>query len=344
MQTAQSSPKISLDLVYEFLLQNAAEGILMIGLDGRLRHINPAAAAMLRLEADQQIGQPIQALIGHNMPLKRLLTPHGPRYVEVRLPNERLATGIAEDIGDLRTVLLHDVTEQRELDSRREALVKTIAHDLRNPLNAVAGYADLVQSLGELNPQQGKFLLRIQQTTQKLYELAAKLVDLSWIEAGMPLAHVPVELTSLTREVMRELSYEAYRKQLSIVNSIPNELPPVMGDPLRLKQTIYNLLDNAIRYTLEPNRSVVIHAWHQEHEVHYTVADRGIGILPSDQDKIWDRMWRSTDERVRDISGGGVGLAFVRTIIQRHGGRITLESTIEEGSVFTFHLPVIRER
>ncbi|HLA43517.1 MAG TPA: ATP-binding protein, partial [Aggregatilineales bacterium] len=140
---------------------------------------------------------------------------------------------------------------------------------------------------------------------------------------------------------MHELSYIAHKQQMIIVNSIPDELPYVIGDPQRLKQTIYYLLDNAIRYSLDGG-NVVIHAWHQGDEVHYTVADQGIGIHSGEIDKIWDRMWRSNDERVRDIPGGGIGLSYARTIIIRHGGAIWAESEPGEGSTFTFRLPLSR--
>jgi two-component system, OmpR family, sensor histidine kinase ResE len=273
--------------------------------------------------------------------LIRILNLNGPAQMDVRLPGNRLATGVAARIEDKRVVLLNDVTEQRELESRREALEKVISHDFRNPLNALAGYADLVIKSGELNPQQEKFMTRIHQTTTKLYEMASKLIDLAWLEAGMPLQHLPVEIAGLTREVMGELSREAQRRNITIINSIPDELPYVMGDPKRLKQTIHNLLDNAIRYSNEGG-NVVVHAWHQDDNVFYTVADQGIGISEEEQEKIWDRMWRSSDERVREIPGGGIGLVFAKTIIKRHGGTIQVESDLGEGTTFTFCLPLTR--
>jgi signal transduction histidine kinase len=85
---------------------------------------------------------------------------------------------------------------------------------------------------------------------------------------------------------------------------------------------------------------VVVHAWHQDTDVYYTVADQGIGISEDDLEKIWDRLWRSADERVREIPGGGIGLAFARSIIKRHGGSISVESDLNEGSTFTFSLPL----
>lgn len=331
-----------MDSIYEFIFRNAAEGIVVVSRHNDLVHLNPAAVSLLGIDTDTSLGRPIKEVFVGSPPLIRLLTYGGATtQLDVRLPQDRLATGIAADIGDQRVLLLHDVTERREIESRREALVKAIAHDLRNPLNAVAGFAHLVEKMGDLNPQQQKFLLRVKQTTNKLYEMAAKLVDLAWIEAGMPLEHVPVELMRLTREVMKELSGEARRKQITIVNSIPDELPAVMGDPKRLKQTIYNLLENAIRYSPEKT-NVVIHAWHQGDEVYYTVADQGFGIEENEQDKIWDRLWRSNDERVREIPGGGIGLSFARIILKRHGGTIEVESELNEGTTFTFRLPLTR--
>jgi signal transduction histidine kinase len=330
-----------LDSPFDFIFRQAAEGILAANSEQVLVNLNPAAVSLLNLNPAASLQQPIQSLFRHNPKLIRLLTVGGPASLDIPLPNDRLAAGTGGDVLNGRLVILHDVTEQRDLDSRREALSRAIAHDLRNPLNAISGYANLVASLGDLNEQQKKFSQRIQQTTNKLYEMSAKLVDLAWIEAGMPLQYIPVELAGLTREVIRELATEAAHKQVSIINSIPDELPNVIGDPKRLKQTIYNILDNAIRYSHEGG-NVMIHAWHQGEQVYYAIADQGIGIREDEQAKVWDRLWRSADERVRDIPGGGIGLCFAHIIIRRHGGDIQLESQLDHGTSVTFHLPLTR--
>jgi signal transduction histidine kinase len=323
-----------------FLFQFAAEGVLVVNPEGVLLAINPAAQHLLAITEEACLGQPVQQSLKKHPMLLRLLIQRGPTNGDVPLPKGRLATGVAVDLPTGRAVLLHDVTEQRDLESRREALVKTIAHDLRNPLTALSGYATLIGSTGHpLEEGQQKFLLRIQQTTQKLYEMAAKLVDLSWIEAGMPLQFVPVELAHLTRQAIQQLSSEARQKQVIIVNSIPDALPSVMGDPMRLKQTIFNILENAIRYSHQGG-TVVIHAWHQGSWVFYAIRDQGLGISEEEVDRVWDRMWRSNDERVRGIPGGGIGLCFAKIIISRHSGQIELSSQLDEGTTVTFRLPV----
>lgn len=343
----EQDPSIMQDHAYgmnplqEFIFLHAGEGILIVSGAGFLLQMNPATAAMLQISPEVALGRAVRETFRHNPQLVRLLSPGGPEQLDVRLPADRLATGLAADIEGERVILLNDITERYDLESRREALIKAISHDLRNPISAVGGYAELVHKFGDLNAQQDKFITRIRQTTNKLYELTATLVDLAWLEAGMPLKHIPVELIELTRAAMQELSYEARKNSVSIVNSIPDELPAVMGDPRYMKLVIYNLIDNAIRYSLNSG-NVVIHAWHHIDKVFYTVADQGIGISEDDQLKIWDRMWRSADDRVRDIPGGGVGLCFVQTVIRRHGGEIEVESALDEGTTFTFFLPLTR--
>jgi signal transduction histidine kinase len=233
------------------------------------------------------------------------------------------------------------VTEKRVLDDRREALAKAIAHDLRNPIAALTGFADLVNRVGPLNEGQQKFLTRIRQTSSKLHDMIVSLVDLAWIEAGMPLAHVPIRLDELIDQTVRELSVYAQRKQLGIAVSLQKPLPIVMGDPERLKMVVYNLLHNALIYSLT-EQNIVIHAWGDDHELFCSVADRGIGIAPHELDLVFDRMYRARDERVLTIAGGGLGLTVARTIIRRHGGEIRASSILNEGSTFMFSLPTVQ--
>jgi signal transduction histidine kinase len=115
-----------------------------------------------------------------------------------------------------------------------------------------------------------------------------------------------------------------------------------MGDPERMHLVVYNLLNNAVLYS-EEEQSIVIHAWSDEQEVYCSVADRGIGISDDELDQIFDRMYRSRDERVREIPGGGIGLTISKTIIERHGGDIWAASTLNEGSTFTFVLPTAKK-
>lgn len=198
-----------------------------------------------------------------------------------------------------------------------------------------------MQRVGPLNDQQQKFLTRIRQTSSKLHDMIVSLVDLAWIEAGMPMAHVPIRLNELIEDTVRELAVLAQRKRQGIAISVQKPLPIVMGDPERLRLVVYHLLHNAITYSpVEEN--IVIHAWGDDHALFCSVADRGIGIPPQEVDLVFDRMYRARDERVLSVAGGGLGLTVARTVIRRHGGDIRASSILNAGSTFTFSLPTVQ--
>ncbi len=333
------TPENDRDFQLDFLFQTAAEGIMLIGADGVLVRLNPAAAAMFALGPDA-VGRQAADVLAAYPDLARLCSATGEQQADVALPHKRIALAASADRpGGGRIVLLHDVTERTNIDSRRQALLRQVAHDFRNPLNALSGYADLVARFGELNAQQRHFLGRVAQTADKLYDLAETLVDLAWVEAGMALEHRPVELAHLIRAVARGLAPEAALREVTIVTSVQDPVPSVIGDPGRLKQAIRFVLENGVRYS-HPGGNVAVHAWQNGARVYCSVGDQGIGIRADDMDRIWDRMWRADDERVHAVPGGGIGLTFARAIVERHGGRIWAESELDAGTTVTFMLPL----
>ena len=204
-----------------FLFQTAAEGILITQADGYLTRLNPAAAAMFELTPGKALGEHTAILFKLYPDLIRLCNAPGELQIDVTLPHKRLATGVGVDQpGGGRIVLLHDITERAALDSRREALIRQIAHDFRNPLNAVDGFADLVGKFGPLTAEQTKMLQRVRQTAQKVYGLAETLVDLAWVEAGMALEHRPFGLASLIHDAIEELKPEARTRDITLVFSL----------------------------------------------------------------------------------------------------------------------------
>ncbi len=327
--------------VYDFLFRTTADGLLIADTNMKLTLLNPAAAAMLGVTAEDVVGKSPKEVFNKNQLLLNLFLREGNQKLTVRMPRRRIAIGIAETLeSGERVVLLQDVTESHNLDTRREQLSKTIAHDLRNPLAAIDGFADLVARFGTLNPQQQKYLLRLKQTSSKLHDMIGSLVNLAWIEAGMPLEHSPIRLDALIQKAVKNLEDLAKQHKVGIAVSVQTPLPVVMGDAERLQLVVHHLLHNAILYS-DPEDNIAIHAWGDVHEIYCSVADQGMGIIDSEVELIFDRMYRSRDERVRDIPGGGLGLTVARTIIKRHGGDIWASSNYDEGSTFTFVLPAV---
>ena len=266
------------DLLHDFIFRTTADGIIITDEQNCMVRVNPAAAAMLGERVEDLIGKTPQRCFGKNASMLNLFSRPGDQTLDVRLPKRRLAVGNSSMMKDgTRVVILQDVTEQRDLESRREQLIATVSHDLRNPISALEGYAELIEKFGDLNDNQHKFATRIRQTTRNLYDVIESLVDLAWIEAGMPLAHTPIQLSRVIDRVTQELSTLAHNKQIVMAVSVQQPMPVVMGDPDRIQLAIHSLLHNAIVYSL-PEQNVAIHAWGDDHEAYCTVADQGIGI------------------------------------------------------------------
>lgn len=326
---------------YEFIFRTTADGILTTDTNGLIQQVNPAAAAMLSVTVEEILGKSPQECFSNNLAIMNLFTRSGDQLLDVRLPKRRLAVGIATSFKDgTRLVVLQDVTEQRDMESRREALIASVTHDLRNPISALDGFAELVGKFGPLNEQQQHFVTRLRQTTTKLYDVAGELVDLAWIQAGMPMPHVPIQIAQIIDRVVEQLTPLAYGRHITIAVSVQSPMPIVMGDPDRIQTAIYNILQNALLYSYS-EQTVAIHAWGDDHEAYCSIADRGIGIADDELSAIFDRLYRSRDERVREIPGSGLGLTITKAIIKRHGGDIWASSNLNEGSTFTFILPTV---
>ncbi|MDX2078699.1 MAG: ATP-binding protein [bacterium] len=336
--TNTTAPKTGLN---EFIFLSTSDGIITASPMGIIEKINPAGAAMLGIVPEDIIGKTTKQAFEANPALTTLFTRTGDQSLDIRLPRRRLAVGIGSTLSDnTRIVILHDVTEKRDLDSRREALIRAINHDLRNPITGISGFADLVVKFGDLNEQQSKFITRIRQTASKMNDVIGTLVDLAWIEAGMPMAYQPIQLRDIINKSVNRLVAIAQERKIIIAISVQNPMPIIMGDPERLEQVVYSLLHNAIVYS-DPEQSVAIHGWGDDNKVYCSVADRGIGISDDEIDMVFDRMFRSRSEVVRNMPGGGLGLTLARTIIRRHGGDIGVNSHFGEGSTFTFSIPTV---
>jgi len=326
---------------FDIMFQTISDGVLVVNGESKIISVNPAFGTMFGQPPEDLIGKTTRQVFGNNQPMMNLVQREGIQRLDVRLPRRRLAQGIAHSLDNgERIIILNDVTEKRDLETRRDSLSRAIAHDLRNPISALTGYADLIDRFGELNDNQNKYLKRLRQTTKKLHEMIESLVGLAWIEAGMPLKYIPIQLEDAIQKAIDEIKPLARERRVGIASSIQRPLSPIMGDPDRIHIVIYHLLENAILYSNEET-NIVIHAWGDTEETYCSVADRGIGIDDSELEMIFDRMYRSKDSRVADVEGGGIGLTLAKTIISRHGGDIWASSNLNQGSTFTFVLPAV---
>lgn len=323
---------------FEFVFQHAATGILLVDRDGRLVRCNPAASALLAL-GDEARGQPLDDLFMEQTALLAALKQPDTTAAPVTLGNRRELRLTMTTLPDgTRLTLVDDTTAQRAIDAGRAALVRQIAHDLRNPVNALIGFANLAATEPGATPDQIEYLERVQRIAEKLYSLAGSLVDLAWIESGMPMEQRPVRLDEVIRAAADNLGNEALRRESAITLDLAPDLLPVGGDAARLQQVIEAVLHNALAYAPR-GAPVRVRAGNEGRAVRCVVQDRGFGFAPADLPKAFDRLWRSSDPRVQAVPGGGIGLTLAQAIVLRHGGRIAIESAPAAGTAVTLTLP-----
>lgn len=322
---------------FEVVFRHTATGILLIE-RGALARFNPAAAALLALGDDAR-GQPLSAAFEDQPQLLAALSAQAPDAAPITLNNRREVRVTATPLADgAQIALLEDITARSAIDAGRAALIRQVAHDLRNPINALSGFADLAATEPGASADQVEYLERVQRIADKLYNLAGTLVDLAWIESGMPLEQQPVALGEAIQAAADDLADDIARREAALALDIPADLPPVLGDAARLKQAIAAAMRNALLYAPR-GAQVHVRAERDGRAVRCIVQDCGYGFAPDDLPKAFDRLWRSADPRVQAVPGGGIGLTMARAIVQRHGGQIAIESAPGAGTTVTLTLP-----
>jgi len=238
-------------------------------------------------------------------------------------------------------LVLHDVTEIRRLERIRRDFVANVSHELRTPLTTIQGFAEtlLAGALDDASARR-KFLEIIRDHAARLGSITDDLLKLSAIEGGSMTFHMePVSLPRLVEHCIEAVSLKAKSRGLEISSSVPEKIPSVLGDSLRLEEVLKNLLENAIQYTPAPG-SIRVSAEIKEDRAILCVADTGIGIPSTDQQRIFERFYRVDVARSREAGGTGLGLSIAKHIVEAHQGRLWVESELGQGSRFFVSLPI----
>jgi two-component system NtrC family sensor kinase len=185
--------------------------------------------------------------------------------------------------------------------------------------------------------QQEEFIRRVQLSVGQITDLVSNLLDLGRIEAGLDEAKEDTPIAVLARYALESMRSTAESKGLTLESDIPEELPMVLGAPIRLRQMIGNLLDNAVKYT-PPEGVIHIEGEGEGNQVILRVRDSGPGIPAADQPYLFDKFFRASNVP-EDLPGTGLGLSIVKSIVDNHDGRIWVESELGQGTTFTVVLP-----
>jgi two-component system sensor histidine kinase SenX3 len=264
----------------------------------------------------------------------RTLELFGPPRRTLVLGAEPLDNGY-RSIGAL--VVVEDVTERQRVDAVRRDFVANISHELKTPVGGIGVLAETLVEEEDL-PIIRRLAQRMHHEAMRASRTIDDLLELSRIEAGEASLRDPVPVHLVMAEAAERASTAAEHRGIAIDVAEPSRRLDLLGDRRQLVSAVFNLLDNAIKYSA-PGSSVTISARTDGEHVQLSIADRGIGIPRRDLERVFERFYRVDRARSRETGGTGLGLAIVRHVASNHGGKVTVESREGEGSTFTLVLP-----
>lgn len=226
-------------------------------------------------------------------------------------------------------------------DVQREKFSELLCHVLRNQVSAMSGFADLIGFAGDLTGEQAEYLGRVTGAGAKVNEAMPTLIDIAWLEAGLPIERTPQPLEAMLEmaqsRVLELPNFDALGVTL-VEEDFARGLT-VHANAALLWRALFEPLRNAVLYS-GPGSSVTIVLKQADGQALITIADEGIGMAPMDRDSAFDRFFRSRDPRVRAVPGHGIGLTLAQQVIRAHAGTMTLSSEFGSGTLVTITLPL----
>jgi PAS domain S-box-containing protein len=340
---------------YRELFEDSIDSILITNRDGHILEANRQAAALIGVSPEDLLSMTIEQLnivnieivgqqfaklsLGQATSYQSSLYTHSGSQVPVQVYAREVHI---DGVSHLQWIL-RDITERINLDNMRNDLLSMIYHDLRSPLANVVSSLDVMETLlpGDADPAMKSLLNIAIRSTERIQRLTNSLLDMRRLEADQSIVnHVRTSPVPLINEAIEIVTLTADNKKQQIINQVDPDLPAVLIDVDMIRRVVINLLENAVKYT--PLDSIIkIGAGRQGDDILIWVQDNGPGIPPNDRERIFDKYIRLQPSD--GPKGLGLGLAFCRLAVEKHGGRIWVDSPEEGGACFNFTLPVASE-
>jgi len=340
------------------IIKSLPNGVVVTNTQGQVVLMNPAFRQLLDLAPERGPGDQIEDYLTDRGLCNLVMEISQGKHVDFddiptygfALPNEKYLLAKGQPVLGERNeclgavVILVDITDMKALDQLKSEFVAKVSHELRSPLSTIHEQLALVltEMVGQEASENDQHILsRAKEKTQGLISLIGDLLDLSRIEAGIDSLELKsVHLEEILQGVANFLETRARARNQSLVLQLPEKpLPSIMADPLALESIFGNLITNAINYTQEGG-NIRVKADLTGINIQVEVVDNGFGIEAKDLEKIFERFYRVKDEKTRYITGTGLGLPIVKSLLDSLGGFIDVESTPGKGSTFRVLLPV----
>jgi two-component system phosphate regulon sensor histidine kinase PhoR len=237
-------------------------------------------------------------------------------------------------------VLFHDITELKRADQSRSDFVANVSHELRTPLSILRGYIETLLEDPQTSRDELRRILQVMERhSKRLGLLVDDLLTLAQLESPSPnLQLSDVKIDNLLASVVRDWEKKFAEKQLNVVVDLAPGLPTIRADETRLQEILYNLLDNAVKYS-RAGDEIRLQAEVRDGAIALNISDSGTGISRDDLPRIFERFYRADRARSRELGGTGLGLSIVKHITQLHGGRVEAESEVGRGTTIRVFLP-----
>ncbi len=348
-------------------LAETSDGHAVAYLDGTLAHINPEMLKAARLTEDLARKLDIFGLLDlfrtgvfdePSIAVRRVLQTGDPyerelHYVE---RNQTLELRIALITEGTRaageneesaaqplclSVTVRDVTRMKEYEKLKSDMISLMSHELRTPITSINGFAELLAMDESIPEESREFLTIISNESQRLSRMINTFLAVTQLEAAdkQEVLKIPLKMDDVVRETLASLLPVAKKKRIRLIEQPASRMPPVAADKSLITQVVANLVGNAIKYSPE-RTTVTVSTVLEADAVRVQVEDKGYGIPPESIDKVWEKFYRvARDGQEKDEESTGLGLAFVREVVEQHGGEVEVESEVGRGSTFSFTLP-----
>jgi len=356
------------------VIEGMRDGVVVLDAGNRVVDINPAACQLIGCDSEGAIGMSADEVFsawpnlvsqyrGVDKAQTEIQIDKGrePRSIDLRISPLRDRRGAPSG----RLIMLSDITARKKVQAELQQATKTaedanrakdefislVAHELRTPMNSIMGSAELIacEVIGPVNEDQIDCLEIIDANVSRMSVLVSDLSDMSRIETGdFSLKCREMSISKVVDAVTQSIQPQIDKREQTLETDVPDDLPMIWADPVRVEQILMNLLSNAWKFTPEEKGRICLRAecvedrWGENGEgrvIHLMVEDNGIGIREEDRSKVFDRFFRSGDE-TGHIPGTGLGLSISRSLVEMHGGRIWFESEVQGGTTFHFTIPV----
>ena len=239
--------------------------------------------------------------------------------------------------------VIYDITTLKKMDQLKSDFVSMVAHEIRSPLNSIGMQLQVILDglAGPATEKQQEILTRASEKIRSLSNLSTELLELASIESGLITQEKEkFDINHLLNEQVAFFQEAALAKNISLELDEPSKLPPIFANKSNIDEVLSNLISNSINYTPEGG-DIKIFAVATKSYFHISVSDNGFGISNEDIERIFDRFYRVKNEKTRYITGTGLGLPIVKSIVEAHNGKIKVESELSKGSTFYVYLPYI---